>query len=413
MIEESKIQSKSIEEVRNDFPILSTEVYGKPLVYFDNGATSQKPKQVVEAIDTYYYAQNANVHRGAHHLSQLATEAFEGARTKMKSFINAKDAESIIFTKGTTDSINLVAQSWGRKNLDVGDEVLLSGMEHHSNIVPWQLICEERNAELKIIPVLDDGSIDLDAFKQLCTSKTKMLAVSHISNTLGTINPVKELCAYAHSKGALVLIDGAQAAPHQKIDVQDIDCDFYALSGHKMFAPTGIGILYGKQDVLNSMPPYQGGGEMIKEVSFEGSTYADLPYKFEAGTPNIAGAVGLGAAVDYLDSLDRNALHKHEQELLDYATDELKNIEGIIFYGEAKEKASVISFLVDGIHPFDIGTLLDKMGIAVRTGHHCTQPLMNRFCIPGTVRASFAFYNTKEEIDLFIIALKRAIEILK
>lgn len=413
MIEQSKIQSIAIEEIRSDFPILSTEVYGKPLVYFDNGATSQKPKQVVEAIENYYYTQNANVHRGAHYLSQLATEAFESARRKVTSFIGADDSEEVIFTKGTTDSINLVAQSWGRKNLQKGDEVLISGMEHHSNIVPWQMICEERNAKLQIIPVLDDGSLDMDAFKELCTSKTKMLAVSHISNTLGTINPIKDMIAYAHSKGSLVLIDGAQAAPHLTIDVLDLNCDFYALSGHKMFAPTGIGILYGKKEVLDAMPPYQGGGEMIKDVAFEGSTYADLPYKFEAGTPNIEGAIGLGAAVDYLNALDRKELQEHENSLLSYAMNELSKIDGIQFYGVAKNKASVISFLVDGLHPYDIGTLLDKMGIAVRTGHHCTQPLMNRFCIPGTVRASFAFYNTIEEIDLFIIALNRAIEILK
>jgi cysteine desulfurase/selenocysteine lyase len=413
MIPAVSIDKFDVLTIRKDFPILSEEVYGKALVYFDNGATSQKPKQVVEAIEQYYYSQNANVHRGAHYLSQLATEAFENARLKVSQFIGAKDSDGVIFTKGTTDSINLVAQSWGRKNLQKGDEVLISGMEHHSNIVPWQMICQERGALLKIIPVLEDGSLDLDSFKQLCTSKTKMLAICHISNTLGTINPVKELINYAHSKGAYVLLDGAQAAPHLNIDVSELDCDFYALSGHKMFAPTGIGILYGKKEILDAMPPYQGGGEMIKEVSFEGSTYADLPYKFEAGTPNIAGAVGLGAAIDYLNKLDKEEIEKHERSLLEYATKELLAINGLRIYGTAAKKTSVISFLVDGYHPFDIGTLIDKMGIAVRTGHHCTQPLMNRFCIPGTVRASFAFYNTKEEIDLFIIALKRAIEILK
>lgn len=413
MIDQLKIEESSIEKIRNDFPILSSEVYGKPLVYFDNGATSQKPQQVIDAIAYYYKNQNANVHRGAHRLSQLATDAFENARSKVQSFINSENLESILFTKGTTDSINLVAQSWGRKNLQAGDEVLISGMEHHSNIVPWQLICEERGAELKIIPVLDDGSLDMKGFMELCGAKTKMLAVAHISNTLGTINPIEEMIDYAHSKGALVLIDGAQAVPHFNVDVETLDCDFYAFSGHKMFAPTGIGVLYGKKDVLESMPPYQGGGEMIKKVSFEGSTYADLPYKFEAGTPNIEGAIGLGAAIDYLNNLDRKSLRDYEQDLLDYATNELKEIEGIKFYGSAKNKASVISFLVDGIHPFDLGTLLDKMGIAVRTGHHCTQPLMNRFCIPGTVRASLTFYNTKKEIDLFIIALKRALSILK
>ncbi len=412
MIDQVKIADSTIEKIRKDFPILSSEVYGKPLVYFDNGATSQKPQQVIDAIDHYYLTQNANVHRGAHRLSQLATEAFENARSKVQAFINSKHLESVLFTKGTTDSINLVAQAWGRKNLQKGDEVLISGMEHHSNIVPWQLICDEREAILKIIPVLDDGSLDMNAFYELCGTTTKMLAAAHISNTLGTINPIKEMIDFAHSNGAVVLIDGAQAVPHFNVDVDALDCDFYAFSGHKMFAPTGIGILYGKKDILESMPPYQGGGEMIKEVSFEGSTYADLPYKFEAGTPNIEGAIGLGAAIDYLNNLDRNSLREYEQDLLAYANDALKNIKGIKFYGVAENKASVISFLVDEIHPFDLGTLLDKMGIAVRTGHHCTQPLMNRFCIPGTVRASFTFYNTKKEIDLFIIALKRAINIL-
>ena len=409
----TKIASLSIEEIRNDFPILSTSVYDKPLVYFDNGATSQKPKQLIDAIEMYYYTQNANVHRGAHYLSQLATEAFENARSKVQSFINAEENVSIIFTKGTTDSINLVAQSWGRKNLNEGDEVLISGMEHHSNIVPWQMICDERKAVLKIIPVLEDGSLDMNAFHSLCNSKTKILSITHISNTLGTINPVKDMINYAHSKGALVLIDGAQAVAHMDIDVKDLDCDFYAFSGHKMFAQTGIGVLYGKKEILEDMPPYQGGGEMIKEVRFDGTSYADLPYKFEAGTPHIEGAIGLGVAIDYLNSFDRTALMEYENELLDYATDQLKAIEGLQIYGQAKSKASVISFLIEGIHPYDIGTLLDKMGFALRTGHHCTQPLMDRFCIPGTVRASFTFYNTKEEIDLFIIALKRAINILK
>jgi len=413
MMNQEKIAIGSIEEIRKDFPILSSEVHGKPLVYFDNGATSQKPKQVVEAIESYYYTQNANVHRGAHHLSQLATEAFENARLKVQAFIHAPSNESIIFTKGTTDSINLVAQSWGRKNLNKGDEVLISGMEHHSNIVPWQMICEERNAILKVIPVLDNGSLDIDAFKNLCTTKTKILAFTHISNTLGSINPIKDMIEYAHVKGAVVLIDGAQAVSHEQVDVEELNCDFYAFSGHKMFAPTGIGVLYGKKEILDAMPPYQGGGEMIKEVKFEGSSYADLPYKFEAGTPNIEGAIGLGAAIDYLNSLDRKMLYNYEESLMHYATNELSKIDGIKFYGQAEKKISVISFLVEGLHPFDIGTLLDKMGIAVRTGHHCTQPLMDRFCIPGTVRASLAFYNTKEEIDLFIDALKRAINILK
>lgn len=408
----SKIAPLSISDIRKDFPILSTEVYEKPLIYFDNGATSQKPESVLKAIDNYYRSKNANVHRGAHYLSQVATEAFEAAREKVRSFINAEFLESIIFTKGTTDSINLVAQSYGRKTLQKGDEVLITGMEHHSNIVPWQMICEEKGASLKIIPVLEDGSIDINDYYDRVSSKTKIIALSHISNTLGTINPIKEMITYARSKGIITLIDGAQALPHIEVDLRDLDCDFYAFSGHKMFAPTGIGVLYGKKEILESMPPYQGGGEMIKEVHFEGSTYADLPYKFEAGTPNIEGAIGLGAAIDYLLKMDREALLLHEQELLSYATRALKEIPGMKIYGETKNKASVISFLVDGVHPFDIGSLLDKMGIAVRTGHHCTQPLMDRFCIPGTVRASFTFYNSKEEIDHFIKALKRALNML-
>lgn len=412
-MEESKIEAISISEIRKDFPILSTEAYGKPLIYFDNGATSQKPKSVLKSIDDYYRRKNANVHRGAHYLSQLATEAFENSRENIRSFIHAETIESIIFTKGTTDSINLVAQSYGRQRLNKGDEVLITGMEHHSNIVPWQLICEEKEARLKIIPVQEDGSIKLDDYYNSISDKTKIAAFSHISNTLGTINPVKEMVSYAKSKGIVTLIDGAQALPHMEVNVTDLDCDFYAFSGHKMFAPTGIGVLYGKKKILEEMPPYQGGGEMIKEVKFEGSTYADLPYKFEAGTPNIEGAIGLGAAIDYLRNLDREALLQHEEDLLSYATKEMKQIEGLKIYGEAENKASVISFLIEGIHPFDIGSLLDKMGIAVRTGHHCTQPLMDRFCIPGTVRASFTFYNNKEEIDQFIKALHRAINMLR
>ncbi|MBI2280086.1 MAG: cysteine desulfurase [Bacteroidetes bacterium] len=406
-------QILDVESIRKDFPILKREVNGKPLVYFDNGATSQKPQVVIDAITNYYTNENSNIHRGIHTLSQEATNAYEEARKKVQQFINAKHSNEIIFTKGTTDSINLVASSFGKKHLKKGDEIIISTMEHHSNIVPWQMICEEKEAILKVIPINDKGELLMDEFKKLLSPKTKMVAVTHVSNTLGTINPVKEIIAEAHQKGALVLIDGAQAVPHTKVDVQDLDCDFYAFSGHKMFGPTGVGILYGKEAILNNLPPYQGGGDMIKTVTFEKTTYNELPHKFEAGTPNIVGGIGLGVAIDYMNSIGISTIEAYEHELLAYATKQIKQIEGVRIIGEAKNKASVLSFVVDGTHPSDIGMIIDKLGVAIRTGHHCTEPLMNRFNVPGTARASFAFYNNEEEIDIFIAALNRAVTMLK
>jgi cysteine desulfurase / selenocysteine lyase len=404
---------KTIAEIRNDFPILNSKVRGKELVYLDNGATAQKPALVIEAINTYYKEYNSNIHRGVHHLSQVATTAYEDAREKLKGFINAPKLEEVIFTKGTTDSINIVASCFGRNSLKKGDEVIISAMEHHSNIVPWQMICDEREAVLKVIPINFKGELLMDEYKNLLSEKTKMVAVTHISNTLGTINPVKEIIELAHEKGALVLLDGAQAVPHIKVDVQDLDCDFYAFSGHKMFGPTGVGILYGKSEYLNDMPPYQGGGDMIKEVTFEKTTYNCLPHKFEAGTPNIVGGIGLGVAVDYMQEVGIDLMHKREEELLTYATEKILKVEGVRIIGEAEHKASVLSFVVEGLHPFDVGTLLDQLGIAVRTGHHCTQPLMSFFEIPGTIRASFAFYNTKQEVDALISGLERALSMLR
>ena len=401
-----------VSEIRKDFPILSTSVHGKPLVYFDNGATSQKPQVVIDAISKYYSGYNSNIHRGVHHLSQVATTAYEKARDIIQTYINAKHNYEVLFTKGTTDGINLVATSLGEL-LSERDEVIISAMEHHSNIVPWQMLCERKKAILKVIPMSHKGELDMDAFSQLLSSKTKLVSVTHISNALGTVNPIEEIIEQAHAVGAKVLIDGAQSIQHTTVDVQALDCDFYAFSGHKLFGPTGVGVLYGKEEILNAMPPYQGGGDMIKEVSFEKTTYNELPHKFEAGTPNIAGGICLGTAFEYLDGLDFDAIEKHEKELLDYATAELSKIPNIKFYGEAEHKASVISFLVEGTHPYDVGTLLDKMGIAVRTGHHCTQPIMSFYQIPGTIRASFAFYNTKEEIDYFVNALKRILSMLQ
>jgi cysteine desulfurase/selenocysteine lyase len=413
MIIKEKISGFNVAKVREDFPILETMANGKPLIYFDNGATSQKPQLVIDTINIYYDHENANVHRGVYYLSQIATDLFDESRKKIAKFINAEENETVLFTSGTTESINLVAQTWGRQNLNAGDEVLISGMEHHSNIVPWQMICEEKGAFVKVIPLLDDGSLNMEVFEERLNKNTKMVAVAHISNTLGVINPIEKIIAKAHAVGAKVLIDGAQALPHIPVDVTVLDCDFYAFSGHKMFAPTGIGVLYGKRSLLESMPPYKGGGDMIDKVTFEKTTYADLPFKFEAGTPNIAGVIGMGAAVDYLNKFDWNDIVEYEEELLRYITDELQKIEGLRIYGTTENKVPVISFLVDNIHPYDIGTLLDQMGIAVRTGHHCTQPLMDRYCIPGTVRASLAFYNTKEEIDIFINALNRVLKILR
>lgn len=401
----------SVHVIRELFPALRQKVYGKPLIYFDNGATSQKPQMVLDTLAQYYAIENANIHRGVHYLSQQATSAYEAARRTIQQYIHAKAPEEIIFTKGTTDSINLVAFSFGER-LKAGDEILISAMEHHSNIVPWQLLCERKGCVLRVIPISKKGELDLPAFEQMLNERTKLFAITHISNTLGTINPVKELIAKAHAVGAKVLIDGAQSIQHLGIDVQDLNCDFYTFSGHKVFGPTGIGILYGKEALLETMPPYQGGGDMISKVTFERSTYNTLPLKFEAGTPHIAGAIGLGSAIGFLNSIDMSAAAAHELELTKYAQGILDTFEGLHIIGEAKNKTSVVSFTVDNMHPFDIGTLLDKQGIAVRTGHHCTQPLMDFFQIPGTVRASFAFYNTKEEIDTFVAALERSMQIL-
>lgn len=404
---------KDLNEIREAFPILSRKVNGRALVYLDNGATAQKPNVVINSIDEYYSMYNSNIHRGVHHLSQLATNKYEDSRNVMQQFINAKYNHEVIFTTGTTGGINLVASSFGRAFLHEGDEVLISAMEHHSNIVPWQMICEERGAKLKVIPINEKGELIYEEFLRLLSNKTKLLAITQISNTLGTINPVKEMIDEAHKAGAKVLIDAAQSVPHTTIDVQALNCDFLTFSGHKMFGPTGVGILYGKEAILNSMPPYQGGGDMIKEVTFEKTTYNCLPHKFEAGTPNIAGGIGLAAAVEFIQEVGYDFIEKQETDLLHYATEKLEQIDGLRIIGTADKKASVISFLVEGTHPFDVGTLLDQMGVAVRTGHHCTQPLMDFYGIPGTIRASFAFYNTKEEVDVFVTALKKAIMMLR
>ncbi len=396
-----------INKIRADFPILSRTVNGKQLVYFDNGATSQKPQIVIDAIAAYYQEINANIHRGVHTLSQLATDAYEISRGKLQNHINAKFAHEVIFTSGTTHGINAVANGFASL-LKPGDEVLVSSLEHHSNIVPWQMLCEKTGATLKVIPMNENGELIMAEYDKLLSDKTKIVTVNHISNALGTVNPVKYMIDKAHEFGAAILIDGAQAVPHLKPDVQALDCDFYVFSGHKMCGPTGTGILYGKEAWLNKLPPYQGGGEMIKEVTFEKTTYADLPHKFEAGTPDIAGGIVLGTAVDYLNSVGFDNIQKQELELLEYATKQLLEIEGLKIYGTAKEKTSVVSFNIEGIHPYDIGTIIDKLGIAVRTGHHCAQPIMHFFNIPGTIRASFSFYNTKEEIDVMVEAVKKA-----
>lgn len=396
-----------IQKIRADFPILSEKVNGKPLIYFDNGATSQKPQVVIDAEAKYYQEINANIHRGVHTLSQLATDAYEISRVKLQHHINAKFSHEVLFTSGTTHGINLVANGFA-SILKSGDEILVSSLEHHSNIVPWQMLCEKTGAVLKVIPINEEGELIISEYESLLSEKTKIVTVNHISNALGVINPVKEMIAKAHAVGAAVLIDGAQAVPHLKPDVQDLDCDFYAFSGHKMCGPTGTGILYGKEEWLNKLPPYQGGGEMIKEVTFEKTTYADLPHKFEAGTPNIAGGIVLGTAVDYLNEVGFGNIQLQEKKLLEHATKRLLEIEGLRIYGNGKNKASVVSFNIDGIHPYDIGSIIDKLGIAVRTGHHCAQPIMNFFCIPGTIRASFSFYNTKEEIDVMVEAVKKA-----
>jgi len=398
-----------LDKIRADFPILSTQVHGKPLVYFDNGATAQKPLSVIEAIDTYYRSENSNVHRGVHYLSATATSHFEETRGIARQMLNAEKEHEVIITKGTTDAINLVANGFAQVVLQPGDEVIISGMEHHSNIVPWHLACERSGASTKAIPVLENGTLDLEAYKQLVSPKTKLVALVHVSNSLGTINPVKEIIRIAHAHGVPVLLDGAQATPHMAVDVQDLDVDFYTFSGHKVFGPTGVGILYGKEAWLDRLPPYQGGGDMIDKVTLEKTTYNVLPHKFEAGTPNIAGVIGLGEALKYVMEVGYGSIGQHEDQLLAYATAQLKEISGLRIIGEAPEKASVLSFVVEGIHPSDLGTLIDMSGVAVRTGHHCTQPLMDRFQIPATVRASFAMYNTMAEIDTFIAALKRSI----
>ena len=396
-----------IQKIRADFPILTQKVNGKPLVYFDNGATSQKPQVVIDAIAKYYQEINANIHRGVHTLSQLATDAYEASRGKIQQHINAKFTHEVLFTSGTTHGINLVANGFASL-LKSGDEVLVSAMEHHSNIVPWQMLCEKTGAVLRVIPMDENGELILSEYDKLISDKTKIVTVNHISNALGTVNPIQYMIDKAHEFGAAILIDGAQAVPHLKPDVQELDCDFYVFSGHKICGPTGTGILYGKEAWLNKLPPYQGGGEMIKEVTFEKTTYAELPHKFEAGTPNIAGGIALGTAIDYMNQVGFENIQIQEKELLDYGTERLLEIEGLKIYGTAKEKASVISFNIEGIHPYDIGTIIDKLGIAVRTGHHCAQPVMEFFNIPGTIRASFAFYNTKEEIDIFVEGVKRA-----
>lgn len=401
-----------INKIRDDFPLLKREVNGKPLVYLDNGATTQKPKQVIDAITNYYVDMNANVHRGVHYLSQISTDAFEETRRKIQAFINAKEDYEIIITKGTTDSINTVAYCFGKAFIGQGDEIIISAMEHHSNIVPWQMICEDQGAILKVIPMNEAGELDMHVYKELLSSKTKIVSVTYVSNALGTINPIKEIIELAHAQNVPVMVDAAQAIQHIAIDVQALDVDFLVFSGHKMYAPTGSGVLYGKEKWLNAMPPYQGGGDMIKEVTFEKTTYNDLPFKFEAGTPNIEAGICLGDAIDYINSIGIDAIKKHEDELLAYATQEILKIDGVRLIGTAKEKSSVLSFVVDGIHPYDIGVILDKLGIAVRTGHHCAQPVMDQFNIPGTIRASFAVYNTQEDIDNFIAGLKRALNML-
>lgn len=401
------------ESIRRDFPVLNEKAYGKPLAYFDNAATSQKPKAVIDSLNDYYSHYNANIHRGVHFLSQKASQAFDDVRVKIQHFINAASEREIIFTRGTTESINLVASTFGRKFIGAGDEIIITAMEHHSNIVPWQMLCEEKQAKLKVIPMTDSGELCLDQLEGLITEKTKLISVVHTSNSLGTVNPVKEIIRTAHQKNIPVLIDAAQAIAHEPLDVQELDCDFLAFSGHKMFGPTGVGCLYGKRELLEKMPPYQGGGEMIHSVSFEKTTYNEVPFKFEAGTPNIADVIALGTAVDYLNNIDRFAALHHEQELLRYATDKLSAIPHVRLIGTARHKTSVVSFVIDGVNALDAGMYLDTLGIAVRTGHHCTEPVMNRLGISGTIRASFMFYNTFEEIDRLAEGVKKAIGLLR
>ena len=402
-----------IHKVRADFPLLKREVNGKPLVYLDNGATTQKPQSVIDAIIHYYSDMNSNVHRGVHYLSQISTDAFEVTRRKVKDFINAKEEVEVIITKGTTDSINLVAQCYGKAFIGEGDEIIISAMEHHSNIVPWQMLCDEKGCVLKVIPMDERGMLDMDAYAKLFSDRTKIVSVTYVSNALGTINPVEEIIAIAHQHDVPVLLDAAQAVQHIAVDVQKLDVDFLVFSGHKMYAPTGVGVLYGKAKWLNAMPPYQGGGDMIKDVSFEKTTYNELPFKFEAGTPNIEAGICLSAAIDYINEIGIDNIKAYEDELLAYATEKLEGLEGLRIIGTADKKSSVLSFVVDGVHPYDIGVILDKQGIAVRTGHHCAQPIMDQFEIPGTVRASLAMYNTKEDVDILVAGLERALNMLR
>ena len=406
-----KTSSLDVEKIRQDFPLLHQEVNGKPLAYLDNAATSQKPTQVIEALDKYYREDNANIHRGVHTLSERATIDYEQTREKVRNFINANSVKEIIFVRGATEGINLIAQSYGRNKLKTGDEIIISEMEHHSNIVPWQLLCEQTGAVLKIIPINDSGELILEEFEKLLSPKTKLVSLAHISNALGTINPIQTIIDRAHEHNAVVIIDGAQATPHTIVDVQALDCDFYVFSGHKLFGPTGIGVLYGKAHLLEAMPPWQGGGDMIKMVSFKKTLYNDLPYKFEAGTPHIAGVIGLGAAIDYVSATGLEAIAAHEHELLEYATEKILEVKGLRLIGTAQQKTSILSFVIDSIHPHDIGTILDHEGIAIRTGHHCAMPVMTHFNVPATARASFAFYNTFEEVDRLIQALGKAREV--
>jgi cysteine desulfurase/selenocysteine lyase len=411
----SKLDSRrsrfEVDQVRKDFPILAQKVHGKSLVYLDNGATSQKPRAVIEALERYYAAENSNIHRGVHYLSERATAAYEAARDKVRGFVNARREQEIVFVRGTTEAINLVAQSYGRTFLKEGDEIIVSAMEHHSNIVPWQMLCEQVRAKLRVIPINHNGELVTEEYCRLLNERTKFVSITHVSNALGTIVPVKELVRLAHERGVPVLVDGAQAVPHLKVDVEDIGCDFYAFSGHKMFGPTGVGVLYGRSELLEAMPPYQGGGDMISLVTFEKTHYNVLPYKFEAGTPHIAGGIGLGAAIDYLAGLSWEQVAAHEHELLTYATAALSDIEGLRIIGTAKEKAGVVSFVFDHVHAHDIGTILDQEGVAVRAGHHCAMPAMQRFGVPATTRASFALYNTREEIDLLVKGVHKALKV--
>ncbi len=405
------LSSFDVEKVREDFPILRVKVHGKPLVYLDNAATAQKPQVVIDTISRYYMAENSNIHRGIHFLSLQATRAYEDARDRVKHFLNASHTREILFVRGTTEGINLVAQSYGRTFIKEGDEIVISAMEHHSNIVPWQILCEQVGAKLRVIPINDDGELLIEEYEKLLNKRTKFVSVAHLSNALGTINPVKQIIEMAHRCGVLVLVDGAQAVPHLKVDVQDLDCDFYAFSAHKLFGPTGVGVLYGKANLLEAMPPYHGGGDMISSVTFERTLYNVLPYKFEAGTPNIAGGVGLGAAIDYLNGIGLETVTAYEHELLSYATEAISRIPGVRLIGTAKEKACVLSFVVDDIHAHDVGTILDEEGIAIRTGHHCAMPVMQRFGVPATARASLAFYNTREEIDALMAGIRKVKEV--